>query len=122
MTLTEQRKLAKHVCRLLKVSEITFPIGRTPKGNLGLTFNANNDEYEIMLDSIPLSTRNALEDENNIELKAMIEKYMFQQKNVFTTATNNAGGSGGVYQLHPIVGEVSQEKEEKPTEVTKSKK
>lgn len=77
MTLTETRKLSKHICRLLKVSEINFPIGRTPKGNLGLVFNANNDDFEMMLDSVPLSTKNSLEDENNIELKAMLEKYLF---------------------------------------------
>lgn len=77
MTLTEQKKLAKHICRLLKVTEVTFPIGRTSKGNLGLTFNENH-EYEIMLDSIPLSTKDTLKDENNIELKRMLEKYFFE--------------------------------------------
>lgn len=78
MTLSETKKLSKHIFRLLKVSEIIYPIGRTSKGNLGLVFNANNDDFDIMLDSVPLSTKNGLEDENNIELKKMIEKYYFE--------------------------------------------
>lgn len=80
MTLEYTKKLAKHICRLLKVTEINFPIGRTPKGNLGLVFNANNNDFDIMLDSVPLSTKNSLEDENNIELKRMIEKYWFEEE------------------------------------------
>lgn len=77
MTLQETNKLAKHICRLLKVKDINIPIARTPKGNLGLVFNDNNDEFVMMLDSVPLNTFNILEDENNIELKKMIEKYWF---------------------------------------------
>lgn len=87
MTLENQKKLSKHICRLLKVSEVQYPIGRTPKGNLGVTFNVNTNEYEIVLDSIPLSTKSLLEDENNIELKKMIEKYYFTQEN---TALNTS--------------------------------
>lgn len=82
MTLNETKRLSKHICRLLKVSEITLPIGRTPKGNLGITFNANNEDYEIMLDAIPLSTKDSLHDENNIELKVMLEKYLFDTEKV----------------------------------------
>lgn len=82
MTLTELKKLSKHIFRLLKVNEITFPIGRTNKGNLGITFNENREDFEIMLDSVPLSTKNALVDENNIELKKMIEKYLFDQEQI----------------------------------------
>lgn len=74
-SLEAHRKLAKHIFRLLKMYEITFPIGRTNKGNLGIKFTAINDDYEIMLDAVPLATKNILEDENNIELKKMIEKY-----------------------------------------------
>lgn len=87
MTLNETKKLSKHICRLLKVSEINFPIGRTPKGNLGITFNENNDDFEMMLDSVPLSTKNSLEDENNIELKAMLEKYLFDSELIFSSGT-----------------------------------
>lgn len=80
MTLSDQKKLAKHICRLLRVTEITFPIARTHKGNLGLAFNVNNDDYVMMLDSVPLSVDNSIEDDNNIELKKMIEKYMFDEE------------------------------------------
>lgn len=79
-TLNDQKKLAGHICRLLKVTEIIFPIARTHKGNLGLAFNVNNDDYVMMLDSVPLSVSNPLEDENNIELKKMIEKYLFSEE------------------------------------------
>lgn len=87
MTLNETKKLSKHIFRLLKVSEITYPIGRTSKGNLGITFNENNDDFAVMLDSVPLSTKNSLEDENNIELKAMLEKYLFDSELMFSSGT-----------------------------------
>lgn len=77
MTFSQTQKLAKHICRLLKVTDITFPVGRTSKGNFGIVFNENGD-YEMMLDSVPLSTKNVLTDENNIELKRMVEKYLFE--------------------------------------------
>lgn len=77
MTLQNQKKLSSHIIRLLKVPEITYPIGRTLKGNLGITFSENTD-YTITLDSIPLSTKSIYDDENNIELKRMIEKYLFE--------------------------------------------
>ncbi len=83
MELSHQKALAKHIFRLLKVTEITFPIGRTNKGNLGLKFSSNNDEYEIMLDAVPLKTTSILEDENNIELKKMLEKYLFDEVKTF---------------------------------------
>lgn len=87
MTLSETLKLNKYIFRFLKVSEIIIPIGRTPKGNLGLVFSENNDEFDIMLDSVPLSTKNSLEDENNIELKKMIEKYLFSNEILYKSPT-----------------------------------
>lgn len=80
MTLDNQHKLNKHIFRLLKVNEIVIPIGRTNKGNLGLKFSENNDSFEIMLDAVPLSTEHFLEDDNNIELKKMLEKYLFEDE------------------------------------------
>jgi hypothetical protein len=80
MTLEATQKLAKHIFRLLKVTEVVFPIGRTNKGNLGLKFSSNMDDFEIMLDAVPLSTKSILEDENNIELKRMLEKYWFEDE------------------------------------------
>lgn len=82
MELDNQKKLAKHIFRLLKVQEIVFPIGRTNSGNLGIKFSANNEEYEIMLDAVPLSTNSVIHDENNIELKKMLEKYWFEHSSV----------------------------------------
>lgn len=78
MTLLVQKRFAAHVFRLLKVNEIILPIGRTNRGNLGLRFSTQNDDYEMYLDAVPLSTSNPLEDENNIQLKAVIEKYYFE--------------------------------------------
>lgn len=79
MTLSETNKLAKHIIRLLKVSEVQFPVAKTAKGIFSLTFN-ENEGFEMMLDSVPLSTKNVLTDENNIELKRMVEKYLFEQE------------------------------------------
>lgn len=87
MTLQNQKKLANHICRLLKVPDIIIPIGRTSKGNLGLRFSTNQEEYEMYLDAIPLSTKDILNDENNIELKKMLEKYLFEQTQQFIVST-----------------------------------
>lgn len=86
MELTSQKKLANHIFRLLKVNEIVIPIGRTNKGNLGIKFSANSDDFEIYLDAVPLRTTNILEDENNIELKKMLEKYLFEQPTSYVRA------------------------------------
>lgn len=80
MELSNQKKLANHIFRLLKVSEVVIPIGRTNKGNLGLKFSQNSDDFEIMLDAVPLSVKDMLVDDNNIEVKKMIEKYWFEEK------------------------------------------
>lgn len=82
MKLSQKIRLSKHILRLLKVNEITYPVGRTSKGNFGICFNANNDDFDIMLDSIPLSTKNSLEDENSIELKKMVTKYLFENEDI----------------------------------------
>lgn len=84
MTLTETQKFTKHICRLLKVTYINLPIGRTDKGNFSVIFNENGD-WDMMLDSVPLSTKDSLKDENNIELKAMVEKYWFELELVIKT-------------------------------------
>lgn len=80
MELENTAKFAQHILRLLKVQEITFPIGRTNKGNLGIKFTTANDEYEMVLDAVPLKTVSLTEDDNNIELKRMLEKYWFDNK------------------------------------------
>lgn len=82
MTRNETLRLSKHMCRLLKVPEVHWTIARTGKGNIALAFNNNNDEFDIFLDSVPLSTKNSLDDENNIELKKMVEKYLFSNEKV----------------------------------------
>lgn len=79
MTLLNQNKLAKHLLRLLKVDEIIFPICRTSKGNFGLRYGVNTDDYEMYLDAVPLPAKDILKDENNIELKKMLDKYLFEQ-------------------------------------------
>lgn len=77
MELRNQKKLVNNIFRLLKVNEIVIPIGRTNKGNLGIKFSANQEDFEIYLDAVPLSTKSLLEDENNIELKNVLDKYLF---------------------------------------------
>lgn len=82
MTLQNTAKLSKHLCRILKVPEIQWTIARTAKGNISLGFNENTEDFVVYLDSIPLSTKSMLDDENNIELKNMIEKYYFAEKSL----------------------------------------
>ena len=85
MDISSQSKLAKNIFRLLKVNEIIFPIGKTPKGNLGIRFADSLEGFEIILDSIPLTISDPLRDDNNIELKRMIEKYWLEgQKEVMS--------------------------------------
>lgn len=79
MTQEATKKLVAHIMRLLKVIYIDFPVGRTNKGNLALRFSDQND-FEIMLDSVPLSTKDMLADDNNIALKEMIKKYWFDEQ------------------------------------------
>jgi len=92
MTLEDHKKLSKHLFRLLKVNEIIIPIGRTNKGNLGLAFRESSDDFEIMLDSVPLSTSDILKDENNIELKRLLEKYWFDSNAVTLSVVKTIHG------------------------------
>ncbi len=85
MTQSQQLKLAKHIMRLVKVQEIQFPIGRTTKGNLAIRFTTNSDQYDILLDSVVLPTTSILEDDNNIELKKVLDKYLFEEDTVQIT-------------------------------------
>lgn len=80
MTLNNHKKFAQHILRLLKVQEVIFPIARTSKGNFGLRFSSSSEDFEMYLDAVPLSTKDMLNDENNIELKKMIERYMFSEE------------------------------------------
>lgn len=80
MTLEQKKKMSAHIFRLLKVTEISFPIGRTNKGNLEIKFNSNTDDFEITLDSVPLATKDMLTDDNNIELKKLLTYYLFEQQ------------------------------------------
>lgn len=77
MTLSSTKKLAASIFRLLKVTEIAFVIGRTNKGTLEVKFTSYNDNYEILLDSVPLRTESIVNDDNNIELKEVIGKLWF---------------------------------------------
>lgn len=104
MELSNQHKLNKHIFRLLKVNEIVIPIGRTNKGNLGIKYQENSDDFEIYLDAVPLRTTNILEDENNIELKKMLEKYLFeQQSNFFTFNAKPSFANGDVTIMGNII-------------------
>lgn len=80
MTFKETQKLIQSIFRLLKVQEIIIPIGRTNKGNLGIKFSESSNDFEMMLDSVPLSTKDSLNDENNIELKTLITNFFFEEE------------------------------------------
>jgi len=102
MELTQTKKIVAHIMRLLKVNYIDFPIGRTNKGNLALKFDDSGD-FTMMLDSVPLSTKNILEDENNIELKKMIEKYWFENVAQQFYPTHTALSEKGYEELAKLV-------------------
>lgn len=89
MTHEEQKKLAAHIIRLLKVRSVSFPIAQTDKGNFSIKYTSDQN-YEMVLDAVPLSTKNNLEDDNNIELKAVLEKYWFEKEK------DNSGFDGWV--------------------------
>lgn len=128
MKFSQQQNLSKHIFRLLKVSEITYPIGRTVKGNLGIAFNENSEDFVIMLDSIPLSTESIMEDENNMELKKILQKYLFDSEGPilkypaqgFTREElfNEDGTVKG--PITPMSESVSPEKPEKPVKQKKN--
>ncbi len=76
MTLDEQKKLAAHLQRLLKVRNVSFPIANTEKGPLSIKYIKDQAGYEIVLDAVPLSQS----DYDNRELKLMLEKYLFEDE------------------------------------------
>lgn len=104
-------KLTRHLCRLLKVSEITYPIARTSKGNLNICFN-ESDEFEVMLDAVPLPTKSIIDDENNIELKGLLEKYVFD-KEVISFTNDTVFGSLEVSNERPYLTITSTEPKKK---------
>jgi hypothetical protein len=79
MTPETRRKLAGHIMRLLKVRSVSFPIAITDKGPFSIKYVGDAD-YEMVLDAVPLPTKNSLDDDYNIELKAVLEKYWFEEK------------------------------------------
>lgn len=99
MTLANYKKLNAHIFRLLKVNEIIYPIARTSKGNFGLRFTPNSEDYEMYLDAVPLPTKSTLEDDNNIELKKVLEKYLFEPSPMTVdSARSVAVKTGGVIE------------------------
>lgn len=80
MTTQEQNKLANHIMRLLKVRSVSFPVALTDKGPLSVKYTVDQPEYEIVLDAVPLTTDSVMNDESNIELKAMLERYFFDSQ------------------------------------------
>lgn len=84
MTLEQRTKLAAHIFRLLKVTDIVFPIGRTNKGNLSLQFSKDKETFEVILDAVPLS----MNEYDNRELKSILTKYLFDNE-IFTSHTTS---------------------------------
>lgn len=92
MTLQEQGKLAEHIIRILKVRHISFPIGLTEKGNLSIKYVKDEPGYQIILDAVPLDQK----DYDNRELKAMLEKYLFEPNVVM-------GGTLDITKMVPLM-------------------
>src|ERR1700753_1274854 len=100
MKIEEQKKLAGHIMRLLKVRSVSFPIAATDKGNLFLKYIGDQD-FEMVLDAVPLSIKSKFDDENNIELKGLLEKYWFESGN-FSLPPHNMDGASDVKFIIPI--------------------
>lgn len=79
MNLINLKKLAEHIMRLLKVRSVSFPIALTDKGPLSYKYTTGVEDYEIVLDAVPLTIDSIVTDEHNIELKEMLEKYLFAE-------------------------------------------
>lgn len=80
MTLKQTMKFANHVFRLLKITDLSFPIGRTNKGELSMKFTKDREDFEIILDAVPLN----LKEYDNRELKSLVEKYIFESEADYT--------------------------------------
>lgn len=76
MTTEQRKKFSAHIQRLLKVRRVSFPIANTEKGPLSLTYTKDAQDFEIILDAVPLN----MNDYDNRELKAMAEKYLFEKE------------------------------------------
>ncbi len=93
METPNHKKLNQHISRLLKVNEIVFPICRTNKGNFGIKFDASGENFDMYLDAVPLPTKNLLDDDNNIELKKILEKYLFDTNKATLSIVQKIHGS-----------------------------
>lgn len=74
MNLKETASFAGNIQRLLKVRNVSLPVVLTEKGWLQIKYIKDSDEYQILLDSVPLD----MKEYDNRELKAMLEKYLFE--------------------------------------------
>lgn len=73
MTLEQQQRLATIIFRILKVPDISIPVGLTQKGQLSLRFSKDKVDFEVLLDSVPLNEK----EYDNRELKQTLEKYIY---------------------------------------------
>lgn len=116
MTNEQRKKLAGHIMRLLKVRSVSFPIAITDKGPFNVKYIGDAD-YEMVLDAVPLTTKHALDDDNNIELKAVLEKYWFEkEKTMMTLSSNNLIKTVGDPVLPKLLN-VSNKKRGRPSKV-----
>lgn len=99
MTLAKTQKLAAHIYRLLKVKELSFPIGRTDKGDLNFRFRKDQDDYEIVLDAVPLN----MSETDHTELKGLLEKYLFDKEEVSPLYMGNPVDTAFVPPIQPPV-------------------
>ncbi len=67
--------MAAHIMRILRVRYVSFPIAKTEKGDLYIKFIKDQDNYELVLDAVPLS----MLEYDNRELNSLILKYLYPE-------------------------------------------
>lgn len=75
MTLEQTGKVVANIQRLLKVRQVSLDVARTEKGMLAIKYIKDTEDYQILLDSVPLD----MKEYDNRELKLMLETYLFAE-------------------------------------------
>lgn len=85
MTLGQEKKLAEHIMRLVKVRQVSFPLCVTERGPLSMKYIKDQEHPEIVLDAVPLD----LNEFNHKELKRLLEGYLYEKEPVQVNAMGN---------------------------------
>lgn len=77
----DTQKFAKNIFRLLKVTELSLFLGKTNKGDLSIKFVKDTEDFEIILDAVPLRLGTGHIDAYDYnELRKIIKNYSFAEK------------------------------------------